>query len=112
MIKSIQAAAIIATGWWPLIGSAGPTTYIPLGAANQIIAVDAATHQIIAQYTGVENPHGLVVTPDGRHVISTHATRGDGKTLFVSSKKAETLTVLDIGSGKMRTVPLAPAPIS
>lgn len=34
----------------------------------------------------------------------------DGKTLFASSKKAETLSALDTASGKMRTVTLAPAP--
>lgn len=70
MIKSIQAVAIIAFGWWPLIGSAAPTVYIPLGAANKVIAVDAATYQITAQYEGVENPHGLVATPDGEYLVA------------------------------------------
>ena len=43
---------------------AAPTVYIPLGSGNQVIAVDGATDEIIATYTGVDNPHGLVATPD------------------------------------------------
>lgn len=49
---------------------AGPTVYIPLGSGNQVIAVDAATDKITATYTGVDNPHGLVATPDGEYLIA------------------------------------------
>ena len=49
---------------------ASPTVYIPLGSANQVIRVDAATDSITATYTGVDNPHGLVVTPDGEYLIA------------------------------------------
>jgi DNA-binding beta-propeller fold protein YncE len=70
MMQSMRMTIILAALWWPLSGWAGPTVYIPLGAANQVIAVDAATHQITAQYTGVENPHGLVATPDGEYLVA------------------------------------------
>ena len=49
---------------------AAPTVYIPLGSANSVIAVDAATDTITATYTGVDNPHGLVATPDGEYLIA------------------------------------------
>jgi YVTN family beta-propeller protein len=49
---------------------ASPTVYIPLGSANQVIQVDAATDEITATYTGVDNPHGLVATPDGEYIIA------------------------------------------
>ena len=49
---------------------AGTMVYIPLGSANRVIAVDAATDKITATYTGVENPHGLVATPDGKYLIA------------------------------------------
>jgi len=49
---------------------ASPTVYIPLGSANQVIAVDAANDKITTTYTGVGNPHGLVATPDGEHLIA------------------------------------------
>ncbi|MDH5444965.1 MAG: YncE family protein [Gammaproteobacteria bacterium] len=49
---------------------ASPTVYIPLGSGNQVIAVDAATDSITASYPGVDNPHGLVATPDGEYLIA------------------------------------------
>ncbi len=54
--------------------SAEPTAYIPLGSANEVIAVDAATDRIIRRYSGVENPHGLVVTPDGDYLVAGSLT--------------------------------------
>ena len=50
--------------------SAEPTADIPLGLANEVIAVDAATGRIIRRYSGVENPHGLVATPDGDYLVA------------------------------------------
>ena len=49
---------------------ASPTVYIPLGTGNQVIQVDAATDTITASYSGVENPHGLVATPDGEYLVA------------------------------------------
>jgi len=49
---------------------AAPTVYIPLGSGNQVIAVDAATGRIKANFSNVENPHGLVATPDGEYLIA------------------------------------------
>ncbi|MFA6901762.1 MAG: YncE family protein [Gallionellaceae bacterium] len=49
---------------------AAPTAYIPLGSGNEVIAVDAANGKIIKRYPGVENPHGLVATPDGEYLIA------------------------------------------
>lgn len=47
-----------------------PTVYIPLGSANKVIAVDAATDKITATYSGVKNPHGLVATPNGEYLVA------------------------------------------
>ncbi|HEB58550.1 MAG TPA: YncE family protein [Gammaproteobacteria bacterium] len=49
---------------------AAPTVYIPLGSANVVIAVDAATDAITATYTDVYEAHGLVATPDGEYLIA------------------------------------------
>ncbi len=53
---------------------ANPMVYIPLGEANQVIKVDAATDKIIASYPGVTNAHGLVATPDGEYLIAGSLT--------------------------------------
>lgn len=49
---------------------AEPLVYIPLGTGNQVIEVDAKTDRITDSYSGVENAHGLVATPDGEYLIA------------------------------------------
>ncbi|MGV8934036.1 MAG: beta-propeller fold lactonase family protein [Gallionellaceae bacterium] len=49
---------------------AAPIAYIPLGSGNEVIAVDTASEKIIKRFPGVENPHGLVATPDGEYLIA------------------------------------------
>lgn len=49
---------------------AAPTAYIALGSGDQVVAVDAATNQIIKSYPGIDNPHGLVATPDGEYIVA------------------------------------------
>ena len=49
---------------------AAPTVYIPLGSGNRVVAVDAASGKITATFTGIENPHGLVATPDGEYLVA------------------------------------------
>lgn len=53
---------------------AQPTVYIPLGTGNQVIAVDAATDRIKASFSGVDNAHGLVATPDGEYLVAGSLT--------------------------------------
>lgn len=52
------------------VAVAAPTAYIPLGSANEVIAVDAATGKITKRYPGVENPHGLVAIPGGEYLVA------------------------------------------
>jgi DNA-binding beta-propeller fold protein YncE len=49
---------------------AEPLVYVPLGSGNQVIEIDAATDQITKTFTGIDNPHGLVATPDGEYLIA------------------------------------------
>ena len=49
---------------------ANPLVYIPLGSGNVVIKVDAASDRIVQTYTGVENSHGIVATPDGEYLIA------------------------------------------
>ncbi len=50
--------------------TAAPTVYIPLGDANEILVVDAATDKAIRTIKDVINPHGLAMTPDGRYLVA------------------------------------------
>lgn len=71
-MNGMNRAWFYAIGFAVSIGAAyaGPTVYIPLGSANQVIAVDAANDSIIATYSNAENAHGLVATPDGEYLIA------------------------------------------
>ncbi len=66
LILVLVAAVVV-----PRQAQAETIVYIPLGKANEVIAVDAATNKIIARYPGVKNPHGLVATPDGDYLVAS-----------------------------------------
>jgi len=50
--------------------NAAPLVYIPLGTANEIAVVDAATDRPVRTIGGVINPHGLAITPDGKTLVA------------------------------------------
>jgi DNA-binding beta-propeller fold protein YncE len=66
--RSVLATVLAFT--LPSITFAAPTVYMPLGKANEVIGIDAATNKITATFTGVENSHGLVATPDGEYLVA------------------------------------------
>jgi len=72
--KIYTLGLVIATFAATNILYASPTVYIPLGSANRVIAVDAATDKITASYSDVINAHGLVATPDGEYLIAGSLT--------------------------------------
>ncbi len=61
----VAIAALFSNSVW-----AAPTVYIPLGTANEIMIVDAATGQANGSISGLDNPHGLAVTPDGKYLVA------------------------------------------
>jgi len=87
---------------------ASPTVYIPLGSANQVIAVDGATNQITASYPGVENPHGLVATPDGEYLIAGSLKETPLKAGEPADKPNSQLALIHPAHGHvMLTIPVA-----
>lgn len=74
MGRYAQVTVCLMLAAWLAPAAAGPTVYIPLGSGNQVIAVDAASGRITASYPGVENPHGLVATPDGEYLVAGSLT--------------------------------------
>lgn len=55
---------------FPLVLLASPTVYIPLGSANEILIVDAATDKKIGKISGFKNIHGLSLTPNGEYLVA------------------------------------------
>lgn len=79
-----------------------------LGAANRVIAVDAATHQITAEYEGVENPHGLVATPDGEYLVAGSLAETPAPAGASAETPTSKLSLIHPGHGHvMLTIPVA-----
>lgn len=68
---AVIAATLIATA----LPAAAGTLYVPLGDANRIAHLDAATADArVVQWGPVENVHGLALTPDGRTLYAGSQT--------------------------------------
>ena len=50
--------------------AAKPLVYVAAGSANEVIVIDAASDTIVRSFPGVENPHGIVATPDGEYLVA------------------------------------------
>lgn len=53
---------------------AGTTVYVPLGAANEILVIDAASDKVVGKIDDVQNVHGLAATPDGKTLVAGSLT--------------------------------------
>lgn len=90
------------------LSQASPTVYIPLGSANQVIAVDAETNKITASYSGVDNPHGLVATPDGEYLVAGSLKEEPLKSGDAADKPNSRLFLIHPAHGHvMLTIPVA-----
>jgi YVTN family beta-propeller protein len=74
MRESRRRALVMAMAMATALGAAdaataAPEVYIPLGAANKVQIIDAATKRPIAVIEDVDNAHGLAITPDQRYLV-------------------------------------------
>ena len=107
MARSLHVLVIVVF-WWPFTGMADPTVYIPLGAANRVIAVDADSHRITARYEGIENPHGLVATPDGEYLVAGSLAETPAPAGAAHDTPTSKLYLIHPGHGHvMLTIPVA-----
>lgn len=49
---------------------ANPLVYVPLGAENKVVIIDAAKDEITGTIPDIPAAHGLARTPDGRYLIA------------------------------------------
>lgn len=105
---AITGAMIAALFFGAAIAIAAPTVYIALGSGNRVIAVDAASGRITASYPGVDNPHGLVATPDGEYVVAGSMLETPPPAGSPSSAPNSKLFLVHPGHGHvMLTVPVS-----
>ncbi|GMR05443.1 MAG: hypothetical protein BMS9Abin25_0018 [Gammaproteobacteria bacterium] len=84
----------------PLASLASPTVYIPLGTANEIMIVDAATDKEIGKIRGFKNIHGLSLTPNGEYLVA-----GSNDELFVGRPKMAGHGKMSGSIGKQKSAP-------
>ena len=82
MKQKIFALTGVAAMMFSLQAAAAVKVYIPLGSANTVIKVDAATGQIEGNYPGPVNPHGLVAVP-GSDYLMAGSLYQDGETSYL-----------------------------
>jgi len=92
----LGGAAILA----PLVSLASPTVYIPLGTANEIMIVDAATDKEIGKISGLKNVHGLSLTPNGEYLVA-----GSNDEVFVGRPKMAGHGKTSGSMGKQKSAP-------
>jgi len=88
------------------VASAAPTVYIPLGSANQVIAVDAANDRITATYANVIDAHGLVATPDGEYLVAGSVKETPAKESSTSGPASQLHLVHPQHGHVMQTIPV------
>ncbi|RMF84867.1 MAG: hypothetical protein D6736_18485 [Nitrospinota bacterium] len=75
-IISLAAWMLLVTPLWASQDGRAGFAYIPLGKSHSVAVIDIATQQLLRTIPGLNNPHGLVITPDGRRLYATSTKRG------------------------------------
>jgi len=69
MLRKLMLSAAVMIGISAPV-AAEPLVYVAAGSANEVLVIDAATDTVVNSFPGVENPHGIVATPDGEYLVA------------------------------------------
>jgi DNA-binding beta-propeller fold protein YncE len=53
--------------------------FIAMGPSNNFVMIDIATERVMRAVAGPVNPHGITITPDGKHAYLTSRNPEKGK---------------------------------
>lgn len=102
LIRGVGAALAL----YSAAASAAPMVYIPLGSANQVIAVDAANDRITTSFANVVDAHGLVATPDGEYLVAGSVKETPAKEGSTSGPASQLHLVHPQHGHVMQTIPV------
>lgn len=76
-LKPVREFAIGGKPWHPAFAPDGKHVYVPLLLDNQVVEVDPYAGTVTRRFTeGFAQPHGTVVSPDGRHLFVSNRNTG------------------------------------
>lgn len=92
--------------WHPVISGDGTTAYVPNKASNTVSVVDLESGTVTAtiQGDGLAQPHGAVLSPDGRHLFVSNNNRNGTYTPTDDNPDAGTITVIDTETNEITKV--------
>jgi YVTN family beta-propeller protein len=102
------------TPWHPIYSDDGRTLYVPDKDSNDITVIDAKTREVVKTITGtgISEPYGSAVSPDGRYVFfSNNNAKGAyasknaaapsdiGTVAVIDTRSNELVKVIEVGKG-------------
>ena len=92
--------------WHPVISGDGTTAYVPNKASNTVSVVDLESRTVTAtiEGDGLAQPHGAVLSPDGRHLFVSNNNRNGTYTPTDDNPDAGTITVIDTETNEITKV--------
>lgn len=124
---------------YAVVARDGYRAYVSNAGNDTVSEIDMNGWVVMRTFATGKSPEHMVLSPDGRRLYVNNAEAGtvsvialdrgkatatykiggelhgidvsdDGQTLFVSGKEENKLVAIDLGTGRQRSVPLAPAP--
>lgn len=92
--------------WHPVISGDGTTAYVPNKRSHSISVVDLTNPAVTAtiEGNGLAQPHGTVLSPDGRYLFVSNNNRDGTYTPTGDNPKAGTVTVIDTRTNEITKV--------
>ncbi len=86
--------------WHPVVSADGTTAYVPNKTSNSVSVVDLEAPAVTTTITGkgLAQPHGAVLSPDGRYLFVSNNNRNGTYTPSGDNPDAGTVTVIDTKS--------------
>lgn len=66
----VRLLPLLVLGLSAMAQAAGSVLYLAAGSGNAVLAVDPESGAVERRFEGIENPHGLVATPDGEYLFA------------------------------------------
>jgi YVTN family beta-propeller protein len=92
--------------WHPVISADGTTAYVPNKRSHSVSVVDLPTASVTAtiEGDGLAQPHGTVLSPDGRYLFVSNNNRKGTYTPEGDTPDAGTVTVIDTKTNEITKV--------